>query len=72
MARLEDLRPLFHRMDEDTQRIFVRNYRDARAIDLDRRPAIKEKKAKQKLSPEQKALLKKLGLTATSVKNLSD
>jgi hypothetical protein len=70
MARLEDLFPDFTLMNEEQQTAFVRAYRARRAVDLLEVTTYAVKKAANKLTPEESALLKSLGISAKDLRSL--
>ena len=76
--RLEDLYQNFMQLPAEEQELFVRRYREKRARDLEAEPIKKRGRSKgtssssrAKLSPDEKALLKSLGLTLKELRALA-
>ncbi len=75
MAQLDQLRPLFDEMSEEEQVAFVASYRRQRDVELESSVPTKTTRSKAEpagpeLSPEQKALLKKLGIKKSDLLRL--
>jgi hypothetical protein len=64
MAKLEDLYEDFMALSEEEQTLFIRKYREKRAKDLLEITTYTIRKNTTKLSDEEKALLKSLGIKA--------
>lgn len=70
MARLEDLFPDFVAMTYEEQIEFIRAYRARRAVDLQEVTTYAINKTANKLTPEEAALLKSLGIKAKDLRSL--
>jgi hypothetical protein len=70
--KLEQMFPDFNKLDYDAQTLFVRAYRARRSVDLVITPPklVVKKVATNKISEEDKALLKKFGITQRTLNNL--
>ncbi len=69
---LRDLYPDFTKLTEEEQTNFIRAYRLRRSEDLKIITTFRIKKVSKSLSPEEKELLKALGLRAVDIRNLQD
>lgn len=69
---LRDLYPDFTKLTEEEQTNFIRAYRLRRSEDLKIITTFRIKKVSKGLSPEEKELLKALGLRAVDIRNLQD
>lgn len=70
VAKLEDLFIDFMSLSEEDQTLFIRKYRDKRSKDLLEITTYTIRKNTTKLSDEEKALLKSLGIKAADVNAL--